>query len=275
MNLSDRQQREIAFFRRAATEDAAIADRPVNLEPARAPRSWRTRWHPYVNAYWVILRKAKKLALPDKRVLVLGCGYGEDALQLAYLGGRVSAADLSAETVAIARRRAQAQAFFIVGIDFTVCPAERLPYADASFDLVYISDVAHHFDSPTAMREVRRVLKPAGLMLANEPYTHSWSQAIRQSRLVRERIYPRLVRLLYGRDRPYVTADERKLDQRDLRQIGEVLEITDMQYYSLFYARLTRWQYQLIIDRAILMMPWAGYFLAGRVVFAGRRCARQ
>ena len=48
-----------------------------------------------------------------------------------------------------------------------------------------------------------------------------------------------------------------------------------MQYYSLFYARLTRWQYQLIIDRAILMMPWAGYFLAGRVVFAGRRCARQ
>jgi hypothetical protein len=44
-----------------------------------------------------------------------------------------------------------------------------------------------------------------------------------------------------------------------------------MQYYSLFYARLTRWQYQLIIDRLILMMPGAGYFLAGRVVVAGRR----
>jgi hypothetical protein len=88
---------------------------------------------------------------------------------------------------------------------------------------------------------------------------------------VRERIYPRLIRLIYRADRPYVTADERKLDQRDLAAIGEVLEITDMQYYSLFYARLTRWQYQLIIDRLILMMPGAGYFLAGRVVVAGRR----
>jgi SAM-dependent methyltransferase len=110
MNLSGRQQREIAFFRQAAAEAAAIADRPVNLEPARSPLSWRTRLHPYVNAYWVILRKARALPLPGKRVLVPGCGYGEDALQLAYLGGRVSAADLSAETVAIARRRAQAPA---------------------------------------------------------------------------------------------------------------------------------------------------------------------
>jgi hypothetical protein len=62
-----------------------------------------------------------------------------------------------------------------------------------------------------------------------------------------------------------------ELDQYQLRQIAEVLEITDTQYYSLLYARLTRWQYQLIIDRVILRMPWAGYVLAGRVVFAGRR----
>jgi len=140
MNLSDRQQREIVFFRQAAAEAAAIADRPVNLEPAIGPKGWRTRAHPYVNAYWVILRKARALPLPGKRVLVLGCGYGEDALQLAHLGARVSAADLSAETVAIARRRVQALASLFslgAGIDFTVCPAERLPYADASFDLVY------------------------------------------------------------------------------------------------------------------------------------------
>jgi hypothetical protein len=56
-----------------------------------------------------------------------------------------------------------------------------------------------------------------------------------------------------------------------LAAIGEVLEITDMQYYSLLYARLTRWQYQLIIDRLVLVIPFVGRFLAGRVVFAGRR----
>lgn len=273
MSLSDRQQREIVFFRQAAAAAVAIADRPVNLEPTMARPCWRT----HANAYWAILHQARKLMLRGKRVLVLGCGYGEDALQLAHLGARVSAADLSAEAVAIARRRAQhpqARYFILLGgphIDFTVCPAESLPYADASFDLVYISDVAHHFDIPVALREVRRVLKPGAVMLANEPYTHSWAQLIRQARLVRERVYPRLIRLIYRADRPYVTADERKLDQHAVRQIGEILEITEVQYYSLLYARVTRWQYQLIIDRLILMLPWAGYFLAGRVVFAGRR----
>jgi hypothetical protein len=79
-----------------------------------------------------------------------------------------------------------------------------------------------------------------------------------------------MVRRIYSADRPYVTIDERKLDQHDLRQIGEILEITETQYYSLLYARLTRWQYQMMIDRLILMMPLVGYFLGGRVVFAAR-----
>jgi 2-polyprenyl-3-methyl-5-hydroxy-6-metoxy-1,4-benzoquinol methylase len=97
-NLSARQQREIEFSRRDAEQRAVIAEQPVNLEPAIGPKSWRTRAHPYVNAYWVILRKARELELPGTKVLVLGCGFGEDALQLAWLGARVSAADLSAES---------------------------------------------------------------------------------------------------------------------------------------------------------------------------------
>jgi ubiquinone/menaquinone biosynthesis C-methylase UbiE len=271
-NLSARQQREIEFSRRDAEQRAVIAEQPVNLEPAIGPKSWRTRAHPYVNAYWVILRKARELELPGTKVLVLGCGFGEDALQLAWLGARVSAADLSAESVAIARKRATRE---IAGglVDFTVCPAEQLPYADHSFHLVYISDVAHHFDIPVAMREVRRVLKPGGVVLANEPYTHSWMQAIRLSRFVRERIYPKLIQLIYRSDRPHVTADERKLDQRDMAAIGAILTITDKQYYSLLYARLTRWQYQLILDRLLLRLPLVGYFLAGRVVFTASSAA--
>jgi ubiquinone/menaquinone biosynthesis C-methylase UbiE len=272
MNLSARQQREIEFFRRDAEQRAVLAEQPLNLEPAIGPKSWRTRAHPYVNAYWVILRKAKELELPGTKILVLGCGFREDALQLAWLGARVSAADLSAESVAIARKRATREKAGGL-VDFTVCPAEQLPYSDHSFDLVYISDVAHHFDIPVAMREVRRVLKPGGVMLANEPYTHSWMQAIRLSRFVRERIYPKLIRLIYRSDRPHVTADERKLDQRDMAVIGAILAITDKQYYSLLYARLTRWQYQLILDRLLLRLPLVGYFLAGRVVLTALSAA--
>jgi hypothetical protein len=99
-------------------------------------------------------------------------------------------------------------------------------------------------------------------------------QAIRQSRLVRERIYLRMVGRIYQTDKPYITADERKLDQRDLRQIDEILPITDRQYFLLVLGRLTRWQYQAIPDRLILKLPFAGYFLAGRVVFSGRCLSR-
>lgn len=41
--------------------------------------------------------------------------------------------------------------------------AERLPFADNSFDLVYSWGVLHHTpDTPHAIREVRRVLRPGG-----------------------------------------------------------------------------------------------------------------
>ena len=109
-----------------------------------------------------------------------------------------------------------------------------------------------------------------GAVLGNEPYTHSWLQAVRQSRLVRELVYPRMLRRIYQTDKPYITADERKLDQRDLQQIDEILPITDRQYFLLVLGRLTRWEYQAIFDRLILKLPFTGHFLAGRVVFSGR-----
>ena len=41
--------------------------------------------------------------LMDKRVLVVGCGFGDDALRLAKLGAKVNAFDLSPDSLEIAR----------------------------------------------------------------------------------------------------------------------------------------------------------------------------
>ena len=260
--LSDRQRREIEYHRARAAAHVHRAVEPVNLSPVT---STRYRWW---NAYWVILRKAKNLALKGKNVLVVGCGFGDDAVQLAYLGASVSAVVISAESVAISRKRAAVSGAVVA---FAVSPAERLPYADEIFDLVYLPDIVHHVEISMAMREVRRVLRPGGIVLANEPYTHSWIQAIRQSRLVSEFIYPMMVRHIYGTDTPYITADELKLDQGDLRQLRHALQVTDKQYFLLITGRLTTSTFQAIIDRLILMIPLVGYFLAGRVVIAARR----
>lgn len=50
------------------------------------------------------------------------------------------------------------------------CSAESLPFAEASFDVVFHNYVAEHFPSPTVCnREIARVLKPGGLLLFQTP----------------------------------------------------------------------------------------------------------
>ena len=50
------------------------------------------------------------------------------------------------------------------------CTANSLPFADASFDLVFHCFVAEHFESPLACnREIKRVLKPGGFLLFQTP----------------------------------------------------------------------------------------------------------
>jgi hypothetical protein len=73
--------REIEYHRRRAAEHASEATRPVNLMADKS--SARYRW---LNNYWVILRKAKDIDMTGKRVLVIGGGFGDDAIRLAYLG---------------------------------------------------------------------------------------------------------------------------------------------------------------------------------------------
>jgi ubiquinone/menaquinone biosynthesis C-methylase UbiE len=55
------------------------------------------------------------------------------------------------------------------GLTFTVANAERLPFANASFDIVHSKDLLHHMDSPErALDEYRRVLKRHGSALIVE-----------------------------------------------------------------------------------------------------------
>ncbi|MGA9812631.1 MAG: methyltransferase domain-containing protein [Terriglobales bacterium] len=57
-----------------------------------------------------------------------------------------------------------------VAIESRVGLAERIPYADESFDVVYSSGSAHHFKTNEAFPEIRRVLKSKGRFAAIEPW---------------------------------------------------------------------------------------------------------
>lgn len=56
------------------------------------------------------------------------------------------------------------------------------------------------------------MLKSGGKVIAIERYTHSLMQRIRESRLVSSLLYHRIVRFIYGTDKPYITEDEHKIN---------------------------------------------------------------
>ena len=107
---------------------------------------------------------------PLARALDVGCGTGELARLVArhFPGARVVAADFTRAMVAKAQaavvRHGETARF-----DFGRATALRLPFADATFDLVTNAFVARNFsDLPAALGEMRRVLRPQGVLLTLE-----------------------------------------------------------------------------------------------------------
>jgi ubiquinone/menaquinone biosynthesis C-methylase UbiE len=91
-------------------------------------------------------------------VLENGCGAAQWSRALARRGGRVTGLDLSERQLAHARE---------AGADFPLVQgsAEALPFADASFDVVFADHGAFTFADPyRTIPEAARVLRPGGLL---------------------------------------------------------------------------------------------------------------
>ncbi|MGB6432400.1 MAG: glycosyltransferase [Candidatus Acidiferrales bacterium] len=106
---------------------------------------------------------AASAALPAnaaaETVLVICCGSGMEAEMVARTGRRVVALDISPAAVARARERT---ARFGFPLDLVVGDAENLPFADSSFDFVFVHDGLHHLSDPyRGVREMFRVARRA------------------------------------------------------------------------------------------------------------------
>ncbi|MGW6461904.1 methyltransferase domain-containing protein [Streptomyces sp. NPDC055078] len=106
---------------------------------------------------------------PGDRVLDIGCGPGTITADLAALvpDGHVTGVDLAPDIVEQARALAAGRG--LAHTDFAVADVNALDFPDGSFDVVHAHQVLQHVGDPVgALREMRRVCRPGGIVAARD-----------------------------------------------------------------------------------------------------------
>ena len=114
----------------------------------------------------------------QSRILDVGCGPGTISAELSLItsDGGVIGIDLSQDVLRIAREAHPKDSY--PRLEFALGDVYRLAFPVNSFDVVYAHQVMQHLSRPIdAIREMRRVLKPEGILaLRDADYgTFAWS----------------------------------------------------------------------------------------------------
>ncbi len=144
---------------------------------------YRTQWHIPLLVPFAEAR--------NKKVLEIGIGNGADGAMLALNGAHYTGADLTPAALEATRRH-----FEVLGLagDFKQENAERLSFADESFDWVYSHGVLHHTpDTAAAIGEVWRVLKPGGRAIIMLYHKHSFNYWVRIMAWMRLRVLAQIL----------------------------------------------------------------------------------
>jgi SAM-dependent methyltransferase len=153
-SVSDEPEREFIFpTGRVWAEDLGYPPELANV-PDSAVESFAGVANP-----WTMGRLS-----PGERVLDLGSGAGTDSLVAAQMvgeQGRVTGIDMTPEM--LAKARAASSVMGVGNVEFLEGEAERLPFPDASFDVVVSNGVIDLIpDKDAVFAELFRVLTPGG-----------------------------------------------------------------------------------------------------------------
>lgn len=130
----------------------------------------------------------RNVAVPkDGKALDAATGGGHTALWLARHGWEVTAGDIAVRMLENARQLCADAGF---SIETRMFPAEAMPFADGSFNLVTVRVAPHHFSSPEKfVQESARVLSPGGYLMVidgcvpdGDPETEAWLHRVEKLR---------------------------------------------------------------------------------------------
>jgi phosphatidylethanolamine/phosphatidyl-N-methylethanolamine N-methyltransferase len=118
-----------------------------------------------VGSYEILIEKILGEIEQEWIVLEVAAGTGVIALKLAGKARKVYAVDITPEMISQTEEKAQKQ-----GVKNIVCSVEdayTLPYSDGTFNAAVCANGLHIMQEPwIALSEMRRVLKPSGLLIA-------------------------------------------------------------------------------------------------------------
>lgn len=110
--------------------------------------------------------------IKGRKILDLGCGFGETAVLWALHGALVDAIDISSGMVTLAKKIARMH-----GVQkkchIHQMASENLRFKNNCFDFVFGDGILHHVDIQQTIKEVHRVLKPNGIALFVDPLCYN------------------------------------------------------------------------------------------------------
>ena len=100
------------------------------------------------------------------RILDVGCSNGSFLAAMQSLGWQVQGVEINAHAAALARQ---------AGLDVFSGTLEQAGYPPGTFEAVTLWDVLEHLHQPIeSLREIRRILKPEGVLVLKVPNGASW-----------------------------------------------------------------------------------------------------
>lgn len=186
--------------------EAQFEDLKVEGKSSRANQSkfyWTTEIER--ESYLALIRTL----IAARSVLEIGCSSGSLAAELSPLSGSYVGIDISSIAIDQARKRQ------LPRTEFLKTDGHSIPFQSDEFDCVIVDALLHHMDLESALSEIKRVLKPGGILFFNEP--------LGTNPLIN------LYRKLTPSSR---TVDERPFTREDLKLLASMFEVRQMRFFG-------------------------------------------
>lgn len=225
----------------------------------------RYRLEPYIPEF------ADFQSATGKKILEIGVGAGADFLNWCSFAAHATGVDLTDKAISLTEERLHLNSVPTEKYTLLTNDAEKLPFADRSFDIVYSWGVLHHTPNTyRAFQETYRVLKPGGSIKAMIYHHPSWTGLMLyvQYAVARGKITTSMKKIIYEHlESPgtkVYTIDEAKqlLTEVGFSDIalstklgpGDLLAIKpskkyDSPFYKVIWRIYPRWLIRLIGDR--------------------------